>query len=47
MDFQDVYKDIPIEWIELQQGGHGVFVITAATCKKYRNKLIEISQTAT
>jgi ribosomal protein L3 glutamine methyltransferase len=44
--FQSIYKDIPVEWVNLQQGGHGVFIITAATCKKYRNELIEISQIA-
>jgi ribosomal protein L3 glutamine methyltransferase len=33
------YPQLPLVWVELEQGGNGVFVITAADLKRYREQI--------
>lgn len=33
------YPELPLVWVELEQGGNGVFVITAADLKRYREQI--------
>lgn len=33
----NAYPDIPFSWVEFDQGGHGVFVLTAAQCQHYQS----------
>lgn len=34
---QNAFPDIPFMWLDLSQGGNGVFCLTATQCKKYQS----------
>ena len=36
----EVYPDVPFMWLEFEYGGQGVFLLTAAELKQYRNLFV-------